>query len=125
MSNFWIGNIYLLLAMLCASGSQILLKALLNETGLIGFKWSFAQVLCSQGRALRILMVLAMLIAGFLLWIMSLNRLNISYAYPVACSSTLLITFFSVFFLNEAISVRMWTGTVFIVLGTILLVPSQ
>jgi uncharacterized membrane protein len=56
---------------------------------------------------------------------MSLNRLNISYAYPVACSSTLLITFFSVFFLNKAISVRMWTGTVFIVLGTILLVPSQ
>ena len=111
--------------MLCASGSHLLLKALLNETGLIGFNWSSAQSLYSQGRTLRILMSLAMLIAGFVLWIMSLNRLNISYAYPVACSSTLLITFFSVFFLNEAISMRMWTGTIFIVLGTILLVPSQ
>jgi drug/metabolite transporter (DMT)-like permease len=123
MWKFWIGNLYLLVAVLCASGGHIMLKALLNELGTFGFDWSSLQAMCSLGRALRLLAALAMVIAGFLFWIMSLSRLNISYAYPIASSSVLLVTFFSVLFLNEAVSARMWWGTALIVIGTILVAP--
>ncbi len=121
MSKFWVGNIFLLLAMLCASGSHILFKALLNDTGPLGFNWPFFQTLFSYGRSYRMFLAVALLLAGFLCWIISLSRLNISYVYPIASSSALLVTFFSVLFLGESVSVRMWWGTAFIVLGTILL----
>ncbi len=125
MSKFWIGNVYLFLAILCASASQVVFKAILIETGTLGFDWPSLQVLCSFGRVLRTLGAIVMVIAGFVLWIMSLSRLNISYAYAFACSSALLVNFFSVMFLNEEVSVRMWWGTAFIVLGAILLGSSR
>ena len=124
MSTFWIGNIYLVLAMLCAAGSHILFKALLNEIGPLGFNWNSVYTLCSYGRSPRVFSAVALLIVGFLCWLMSLSRLNISYAYPIASASALLVTFFSVLFLEEAVSVRMWWGTALIVLGTLLLAPS-
>ena len=124
MTTFWIGNIYLLLAMLCAAGSHVLFKALLNEIGPLGFNWNSLYALFSYGRSARAFLAAMLLIAGFLFWILSLSRLNISYAYPIASASALLVTFFSVLFLEEAVSVRMWWGTALIVLGTILLAPS-
>jgi len=124
MTTFWVGNIYLLLTMLCAAGSHILFKALLNEIGPLGFNWNSVYALCFYGRSSRAFLAATLLIAGFLFWIMSLSRLNISYAYPIASASALLVTFFSVLFLEETVSVRMWSGTVLIVAGTILLAPS-
>lgn len=124
MTTFWLGNIYLLLAMLCTAGSHILIKALLNEIEPLGFNWNSVYALCSYGRVSRVALAGALLIGGFLFWIMSLSRLNISYAYPIASASALLVTFLGVFFLEEVVSVRMWWGTVLIVLGTILLAPS-
>lgn len=125
MSKFWIGNVYLFLAILCSSASQVVFKAILIETGTLGFDWPSLQVLFSFGRVFRTLGAMMMVIAGFVLWIMSLSRLNISYAYAFACSSALLVNFFSIVFLDEEVSVRMWLGTVFIVLGTILLGSSR
>jgi drug/metabolite transporter (DMT)-like permease len=125
MSTFWIGNTYLLLAMLCSSGSQGVFKALFNERGPLGFNGAFVQALCYPGRVLRISAALALLIAGFVFWMMSLSRLDLSYAYPVACSSAVIVILFSVLFLGEAVSIRSWCGTVLIVLGTVLLAPSR
>jgi multidrug transporter EmrE-like cation transporter len=116
---------YLLLGMLCASGSQIVFKTLFNETGPLGFNRFFVQALCYPGRVLRVLAALALLVAGFVLWMMSLSRLDLSYAYPVACSSAVIVTLFSVLFLGESVSIRSWGGTVLIVLGTVLLTPSR
>jgi drug/metabolite transporter (DMT)-like permease len=125
MSTFWMGNIYLLLGMLCASGSQIVFKALFNEMGPLRFNGSFVQALCYPGIVLRVLAALVLLVAGFVLWMMSLSRLDLSYAYPVACSSAVIVALFSVLFLGEAVSIRSWCGTGLIVLGTALLTPSQ
>lgn len=125
MSTFWIGNTYLLLAMLCASGSQIVFKALFNETGPLGFNGSFVQALCYPGRILHVLVALVLLVAGFVLWLLSLSRLDLSYAYSVACSGAVIVTLFSVLFLGESVSIRSWCGTVLIVLGTVLLTPSR
>ena len=125
MSKFWIGNFYLLCATLCASGSQVMLKALLNKTGPLSFNRSFVDSLFSSGRALHLAIVLVLLVAGFLFWVMSLSRLDVSYAYAVACSSALIVTFLGVVFLGETVSPKMWWGTVMIVLGTVLLAPSR
>ncbi len=125
MSTFWIGNTYLLLGMLCASGSQIMFKAIFNETGPLGFNGSFVQVLCSPSRGSRVVGALALLVAGFVLWMLSLSRLDLSYAYPVACSSAVVVMLFSILFLGEAVSIRSWCGTGLIVLGTVLLAPSR
>lgn len=124
MSRFVTGHAYLFLAMLCASGSQVMLKALLNETGPLSFDRSFFDSLLSSRSALRLAMVLVLLVGGFLFWVMSLSRLDVSYAYALACSSALIVTFLGVVFLGEIVSPKMWLGTVMIVLGTVLLAPS-
>jgi multidrug transporter EmrE-like cation transporter len=71
------------------------------------------------------LVALVLLGTGFVFWMMSLNKLDLSYAYPVACSSAVIITLFSVLFLGEAVSIKGWCGTVLIILGIILLAPSR
>ena len=121
MSTFWVGNLYLLLMMLCASGSQILLKALLNETGPIELNWSFIQHLYFPGRLLRLAASMGLLVAALPLWFMSLSRLDLSYAYSAASSSMVIVTFLSMLFLNESVSLRMWCGIILIVIGTIVL----
>jgi len=102
-----------------------MLKALLNKTGPLSFNRSFVDSFFSSGSALHLAIVLVLLVAGFLFWVMSLSRLDISYAYAVACSSALVVTFLGVVFLGETVSYKMWLGTVLIVVGTVLLAPSR
>lgn len=123
MSAFWIGNICLGLSILCAAGSQVTIKALFNETGPFSLSWSFLEALLPPGRLLRAAVAVVLVGGGFLLWVAGLSRLNVSYAYPIACSSALLVTLFSVLFLGEVVSARMWLGTALIVAGTTLLAP--
>jgi drug/metabolite transporter (DMT)-like permease len=125
MSQFWLGNLTLLLSVVCASGSQVLFKSLFNETGPLSLDWMSVQALCHPGRALRVISALALLVAGFLLWLASLSRLDLSYAYPVACASALLVTLWCVLFLKETVALSTWFGTALIVLGTMLLAPGR
>jgi drug/metabolite transporter (DMT)-like permease len=119
MSAFWAGNVYLLVSMLFGAASQIVFKALFNEVGPL--VWPPTQLLDHPGAVMRIATALILLGGAFVFWMMSISRLNLSYAYPIACASALLVACFSVFFLGEAVSLRMWLGTVLIVLGTIFL----
>jgi drug/metabolite transporter (DMT)-like permease len=123
MSAFWAGNVFLLLSILCASASQLVFKVLFNATGPLRLDWAFFEVLHSWDRFGRLVLASALLVAGFLFWLLSLSRLNISYAYPIACSSAALVTWLGVAFLGETVSARMWGGTLLIVVGTALIVP--
>ena len=122
MSNVGSGNAFLLLSILFASGSQVVLKGLFNETGPLSTNGLFLEQLLSEGRFVRLSAALAMVVVAFIFWTLSLSRLDLSYAYAVACSSALVVAFFSVLFLGEAVTTRMWGGIVLIVLGTALLV---
>lgn len=115
---------YLVLSMLCGAVSQIAFKALFNKTGPLSLDWSSVQQINSYGRGLGVLAA-AMLVAAFFFWLMTLSRLDLSYAYSIACSSALLVTFFSIVFLGETVSAKMWSGIILIVLGTALLATSQ
>jgi drug/metabolite transporter (DMT)-like permease len=125
MSQFWVGNLFLLLSLLFGSGSQVVLKACFNETGPLRLDFSFWERFLVFRIFVLFVLALAMLVAGFLFWLMSLSRLDLSYAYPIACSSALLVAAFSALFLGEAVTANMWGGAALIVLGTALLIPSS
>jgi uncharacterized membrane protein len=66
-----------------------------------------------------------MLGVGLVFWLLCLDRLNLSYAYPIACSSVLLVALFSGLFLGETVTLKMWSGTVLILIGIVLLMPAR
>lgn len=125
MSQFWSGNLFLLMSILLGSGSQIVFKALFNITGPL----KPAMLLSPQILTAKVIVLLglafAMLVGGFVFWTLSLSRLDLSYAYPLACASALLVALFSVLFLGEVLTAKAILGTVLIVLGTAFIIPSR
>jgi drug/metabolite transporter (DMT)-like permease len=125
MSKFWWGNLFLLASMLCAVASQIMIKTLLDEFQAVAEGWPGLHAMLSDGRPIRAVIASALLVTGFGFWILCLTKLDLSYAYPVACSSVLIVAFFSAFSLGEAVTPRVWLGTVLILLGLVALGPAR
>ena len=124
MSKFTVGNLFLLASMICTTASHVMIKKLVDEGN--------GQALSVQGlldlfvgpKFFRSTTAGLLLAVGFLLWVMCLSRLSLSYAYPIASTSVLLIALFSVFSLGESISPKMWAGTALILIGVMLLRPA-
>jgi uncharacterized membrane protein len=125
MTPFVFGNVLLFLSIMLGAGSQIFFKLSFNAVGSLRLDSGVWQQI-SNPRALLFLAVgFAMLIAGFIFWMSSLTKLNLSYAYPLACGSALLVVALSALFLGEAVTLKMWCGAALVALGTGLLVNSQ
>jgi drug/metabolite transporter (DMT)-like permease len=125
MSRFLIGNACLLLSMVCAAASQIVIKGLLLEVQTAGWTLATLRSALTAGRAARGGLALSMVVVGFVFWLLALLELNLSYAYPIACSSVLFVALFSALFLGEPVTWRTWSGTVLILVGVILLLPER
>lgn len=123
MSQFALGNVFLLVSMLCAASAQVILKALFNQIGPLKFEGALLAYVQSPELLGRAVVALTLMALGFVAWLLSLSRLDLSYAYTVACSSALFVSVFSVLFLDEAMSPRAWVGAAFIVCGALLLAP--
>ena len=123
MSNFVLGNIYLLLSMIGGAGSQLIIKALVNEYPGSLLSLSDLKDFMNVPHFVTTLIGGFMLIAAFICWLLALTKLELSYAYPIACSSVIFVALFSALFLGEAVTPRMYLGTAFIVIGIILLMP--
>jgi drug/metabolite transporter (DMT)-like permease len=123
MSQVGVGNLFLFLSMLCGAGAQVVLKSVLNETGPLILDSALLTHLSSYRTGLRIFVAVSLFAASFLSWLVCLSRLNLSYAYAVACSAAIFVSVFSVLFLGEVVSLRMWWGTILIVVGIVLLTP--
>lgn len=124
-TRFLIGNALLLLSMIAAVSSQIVLKALIDEIQPLVSGWREIPSALDPPRLGRLALSMVLLVTGYLLWVLSLTRLDLSYAYPIACCSVLFVVFFSVWFLGESVMARHWIGTVLIVIGVILLTPNR
>ena len=83
-------------SILCAVSSQIMIKALLDEVQSVAEGWQAVQELLSDGRLLR-----------------------------ATVAGVLLVAFFSAHALGEAVSPRVWLGTVLILLGIVALGPTR
>ena len=125
MSRFLIGNLFLLLSMISAASGHILLKGVVDEMKSSELGWQTLQLLGSAGRLWRMGGGALLVVVAFLFWLLSLTRLDLSYAYPVACSSVLLVTLFSAVFLGEPVTPRVWIATLLILGGVALLAPSR
>ena len=125
MSRFMVGNLFLLLSIVSATAGHILLKSVVDDVKSSGLGWETVQALFAAGRFWRGGGGAALVVVAFLFWLVALTRLDLSYAYPVACSSLLLVTLFSVLFLGEPVTARIWVATVLILAGVVLLAPSR
>lgn len=123
--GFAAGNVFLLASMLCSSGAQLLLKRVIDEARLSAAGGAALLSLLTWERVLRGGGALLLVGLGFICWILCLTRLDLTYAYPIACASVLFVTLFGAVFLHEAVSARTWAGTVLVVLGVVLLGPSR
>jgi drug/metabolite transporter (DMT)-like permease len=125
MSRFLAGNIFILLSIACASTSQVILKTVLRGVEPPGLAWGSWQPFLAPERFLRGTVAMTLIVGGFGFWVLALARLELSYAYPVACSSILFVALLSAVFLGEPITPRMWVGTVVILIGVVLLTPQR
>ncbi len=124
MSQFWVGNLLLACSIVSSAAGQVLLKR-----GMTVFAHAplSLRTFAAQGAGERLhwLSAFALIGAGFILWLASLDRLDLSYAYPLACASAALVALFGVLFLGETLTARDIFGILMIVLGTALLVPTR
>ncbi len=125
MSKFVVGNLFLGLSILLQSSSQVIMKTLMTELDTSEGLVAKIRQLMVATRFWRAGLAGTMIVVAFLAWLMCLSKLDLSYAYPIACGSAFLVTILSVVFLGETATPKMWVGTVLIMIGTVLLAPSK
>ena len=125
MSKFVAGNFLLLCSMLMGSGSQILIKSLLNKYQGSLLNIADLKAFVDVPNIITSVISLMMLLLGFVFWILALSKLNLNYAYPIACTSVIFVALFSSIFLGESITLRMSIGTALILVGIIFLMPTD
>ena len=122
MSRFAVGNLYLLGSVTVVTISHVMIKGLIDALpeplGVAQLRELLRPAFVFRGTVAALLLV-----AGFVLWLQCLVRLDLSYAYPIACSSVVLVTLFSVLVLGEPVTWKMWVGTILIVVGVVMLRP--
>ena len=123
MSRFLIGNLYLAVSMLCTAGSQVMFKMLIDDVRPDRLTWSEMRRFLTPRRLVRAGVASVIVVLGFVTWVQCLARLELSYAYPAASASVLLVALFSAVFLGEPVTRRIWLGTALILLGVVLLAP--
>lgn len=102
--------------------AQVMLKAGVNSLGKISFVGPNFLV------TFKSLLINPLVALGFvtyalsaLFWLLILTRVELSFAYPMMGLSFVLLTFVSVFFLGEQVSLIRWAGVLVIVLGVYLI----
>lgn len=124
MSDFTLGNLFLGLSLLLGSASQVMLKMLLGQLGPT-LSWATLLRVVERPTCFRLAGIIVLIGGAFLAWSFALTKLNLSYAYPIACGSAFFVTLLSALFLGELVTSRMWLGTLLIIAGTILLMPAK
>ena len=122
MSKFVLGNLFLFLSILTASTGQVIIKSVFLGLPSDASTWEAIKIIILTERVWRTGFAAVLIVLGFLCWLLCLHRLPLSYAYPIACSSVLVVTFLCVWLLGETVSWRLWVGTLLIALGSSLVV---
>ena len=125
MSHFVIGNIFLVLSILATSIGQVLIKEIyvsvpaeITTSELLRFILTTYRIWCAG-------LAGSLIVVGFMFWVLCLHKLPLSYAYPIACSSALVVALFCVLFLGETVTWQLWVGILLIALGSALVVVQQ
>jgi drug/metabolite transporter (DMT)-like permease len=114
----------LLASILLSTIAQFLLKAAMNDIGLLPSLadlnlWPFITV--HQIPLLQIGLGLGLYASGTVSWLLCLTRLELSFAYPVSTLQYLLVFLAAWLLLGEEIYPLRWVGMVVIVLGVVVM----
>jgi len=124
MSGFALGNAFLLACVVSTSIGHLVIKQLVDDVQIDGaLEWASITGMLSGERLLRAGLAGTLIGAGFLFWLLAIARLELSYAYPIAASSVLLVAFLSAIFLHEPVTLRIWMGSALVLLGIACLTP--
>lgn len=119
------GNLYLVGSMVCAVASQLLIKTMIDEVRPSAFSWEQLRPFLEGDRLFRSGLSVALLVAGFVCWILCLVKLDLSYAYPIVCTTVLFVALASVIFLGETMTLKGWVATGLVLAGLVLLVSAK
>jgi drug/metabolite transporter (DMT)-like permease len=119
------GNLFLIGSMVFAVASQLLIKTMIDEIEPSAFSWEQLRPFLEGDRLFRSLLAGALIIAGFVCWILCLVKLDLSYAYPIVCTTVLFVALASVMFLGETMTLRGWLATGLVLAGLVLLVSAK
>jgi drug/metabolite transporter (DMT)-like permease len=114
--------VYILISVLAGAVGQIMLKKGMSSMGPLTFAFSeLGSLLWRIGTNLFVVGGLAIYVSGTLFWLMALSRVPLSYAYPFASLSYVVMLVASYLLFREDISVMRLVGTLVIGLGVFLI----
>ena len=117
MSKFAIGNIFLAASFLASSLGQVFVKKTLSSLPADISTAASLRLVLTTGRLGPACLAGLLIVTGFACWLLGLQKVPLSYAYPLACGSALAVALFSAIFLGETVTWRLWVGTVLIAIG--------
>jgi drug/metabolite transporter (DMT)-like permease len=103
------------------TAGQLLLKRVMNGIGPVGGAGSrsVGSIVSRLAGDPLFLAAVGLYALGFVIWLVVLSRLSLSYAYPILALSYCLVPFFSRYYFSEQISPMRWLGIAIIFVGVV------
>jgi drug/metabolite transporter (DMT)-like permease len=105
-----------------ATAGQLLLKSGMTRVGYVGVErlGRPLELIGSVVKTPQVWVGMAMFVISAAVWLIVLSRAPLSFAYPFAGFTYVLITLFARYALHERVSMLRWSGIALIVIGIIL-----
>jgi drug/metabolite transporter (DMT)-like permease len=114
--------VYIMISVLAGAVGQIMLKKGMSSMGPLTFAFSeLGSILLRIGTNPFVIGGLAIYVSGTLFWLMALSRVDLSFAYPFASLSYVVMLVASWLLFRENISGMRLLGTLVIGLGVFLI----
>lgn len=117
-----IAVLYILISVIASTVGQLLLKKGMNEMGSVTL--SMNQILSTAWKMITnpyVFIGLLIYVAGTVFWLAALSRVDLSYAYPFASLSYVVMLVASWMMFNEQITLTRILGSVVIGIGVLLI----
>jgi drug/metabolite transporter (DMT)-like permease len=113
---------YILVSVILGAVGQLLLKKGMSSMGPLGISFDgLGGLLWKIGTNPYVVSGLFIYVLGTLFWLVALSRVELSFAYPFASLSYLVMLAASWGLFHEDISLLRWIGTMVIVIGVLLI----
>lgn len=117
-----IAVIYILISVLVGALGQILLKKGMSSMGPLTLSTNQAiPILWKMATNPYVIVGLGIYVIGTIFWLTALSRVDLSYAYPFASLSYVVMLIASWWLLDENISLLRIIGSIVVILGVILI----
>jgi drug/metabolite transporter (DMT)-like permease len=117
--------IYILISVVGGAAGQVLLKMGMNSLGPLTLSaGQFLRIIWSMATNLYVIIGLAIYMLGVVFWLAAISRVDLSFAYPFASLSYVLMLLVSWGIFGEKISLLRLVGTIVICVGVLIIARS-